>query len=71
MDRSIKDKLDDILLCGIPKNTDYPKPSKWNAYYALVTTNSQPVSKPNIVVIDDFEKLVAETVDMVKGDWKR
>lgn len=66
VDRSIKDKLDDILQCGIPKNTDYPKPSKWNAYYALVTTNSQPVSKPNIVVIDDFEKLVAETVDMVK-----
>lgn len=66
VDRSIKDKLDDILLCGIPKNTDYPKPSKWNAYYALVTTNSQPVSTPNIVVIDDFEKLVAETVDVVK-----
>ena len=66
VDRSIKDKLDDILLCGIPKNADYPKPSKWNAYYALVTTNSQPVSTPNIVVIDDFEKLVAETVDVVK-----
>ena len=66
VDCSIKDKLDDILLCGIPKNTDYPKPSKWNAYYALVTTNSQPVSTPNIVVIDDFEKLVAETVDVVK-----
>lgn len=66
VDRNIKDKLDDILLCGIPKNTDYPKPSKWNAYYALVTTNSQPVSTPNIVVIDDFEKLVAETVDVVK-----
>lgn len=66
VDCSIKDKLDDILLCGIPKNTDYPKPSKWNAYYALVPTNSQPVSTPNIVVIDDFEKLVAETVDVVK-----
>ena len=66
MDRSIKDKLDDILQCGIPKNTDYPKPSKWNAYYALVTTNSQPVSMPNIVVIDDFEKAVMETVDVVK-----
>lgn len=66
VDRSIKDKLDDILLCGIPKHTDYPKPSKWNAYYALVTTNSKPVSTPNIVVIDDFEKLVAETVDVVK-----
>ena len=66
VDRGIKDKLDDILLCGIPKNTDYPKPSKWNAYYALVTTNSKSVSTPNIVVIDDFEKLVAETVDVVK-----
>lgn len=66
VDCSIKDKLDDILLCGIPKNTDYPKPSKWNAYYALVTTNSQPVSTPHIVVIDDFEKAVMETVDVVK-----
>lgn len=66
VDRSIKDKLDDILLCGIPKNTDYPKPSKWNAYYALVTTNSKSVSTPNIVVIDDFEKAVMETVDVVK-----
>ena len=66
VDRIIKDKLDDILLCGIPKNTDYPKPSKWNAYYALVTTNSQPVSTPNIVVIDDFEKAVMETVDVIK-----
>lgn len=28
VDRSIKDKLDDILLCGIPKNTDYPNAVK-------------------------------------------
>lgn len=66
VDQSIKDKLDDILLCGIPKDTVYPKPSKWNAYYALVTTNSQPVSTPNIVVIDDYMNLVPETVDVVK-----
>ena len=66
VDGSIKDKLDDILLCGISKDTNYPKPSKWNAYYALVTTNSQPVSMPNIVVVDDFEKAVMETVDVVK-----
>lgn len=76
VEKSIKDKLDDILLCGIPKDTVYPKPSKWNAYFALVTTDTEPVSyMPNIVVVDDFKKNITDMVDAVhvsgKGDTKK
>ena len=61
------DKLRDILLCGIPKNLVYTKPHKWNAYFAMCTTDSTRVSYiPNIVVIPDYEKtLFNEHVDLV------
>lgn len=63
----IIDKMNDILLCGMPKDLIYDRPSKWNAYYAMVTTDSTPVSyMPNIVVIDDFEKKITDTVDVVE-----
>lgn len=61
------DKLNDILLCGMPKNLVYDRPSKWNAYYAMVTTDSTPLEKvPNIVVIDDYSKKIEEKVDYVE-----
>ena len=28
----VVDKLNDILLCGMPKDLIYDRPSKWNAY---------------------------------------
>lgn len=63
----IVDKLNDILLCGMPKALIYDRPSKWNAYYAMVTTDSAPVTyMPNIVVIDDYEKIIKQKVDIVE-----
>lgn len=60
-------KVDDICRCGIPRDIVYDKPSKWNAYYAMVTTDSFPLKElPNIVVIDDFEKYVKGYVDVVE-----
>lgn len=75
VDASIMDKLNDILLCGMPADLEYDKPSKWNAYYAMTTTDSSPVEyMPNIVVIPDYEKTVQDIVDVVevsgKGDSK-
>lgn len=72
----IEDQLNDILLCGMPKSLVYDRPSKWNAYYAMVTTDSTPVEyMPNIVVIDDYEKNVEEKADIVEvsgtGENKR
>lgn len=72
----IVDKLNDILLCGMPKNLMYDIPSKWNAYYAMATTDSTPISEaPNIVVIDDYKKTIKEKVDFVEvtgnGDKKQ
>lgn len=46
---AVVDKLNDILLCGMPKTLVYERPSKWNAYYAMVTTDSTPVTyMPNL-----------------------
>lgn len=65
--KDIVDKLDDILLCGMPKTLVYDRPSKWNAYYAMVTTDSAPVTyMPNIVVIDDYKKTIRQKVDIVE-----
>lgn len=63
----VVDKLNDILLCGMPKDLTYDRPSKWNAYYAMATTDSTPLKyTPNIVVVRDYKKEVKDTVDIVK-----
>lgn len=64
----VVDKLNDILLCGIPSDLVYDRPSKWNAYYAMVTTDSTALREtPNIVVIPDYKKIIKkEKVDVVE-----
>lgn len=63
----IVDKLNDILLCGMPKSLVYERPSKWNAYYALVATGSTPLTyMPNIVVIKDYKKTMKQKTDIVE-----
>lgn len=65
--KDIVDKLNDILLCGMPKTLVYDRPSKWNAYYAMVTTDSTPVTyMPNIVVIKDYKKTIKQKADIVE-----
>lgn len=65
--KDIVDKLDDILLCGMPKTLVYDRPSKWNAYYAMVTTDSTPVTyMPNIVVVKDYKKTIKQKADIVE-----
>lgn len=65
--KDIVDKLNDILLCGMPKTLVYDRPSKWNAYYAMVTTDSTPVTyMPNIVVIEDYKKTIRQKADIVE-----
>lgn len=65
--KDIIDKLNDILLCGMPKTLVYDRPSKWNAYYAMVTTDSTPVEyMPNIVVIEDYKKTIKQKADIVE-----
>ncbi|MBQ6886249.1 MAG: hypothetical protein IJN54_01890 [Lachnospiraceae bacterium] len=76
VDMEVVDKLNDILLCGMPKNLMHDTPSKWNAYYAMVTTDSTALSNaPKIVVIDDYKKSIKEKVDIVEvsgtGDNKK
>ena len=48
-------KANDILLCGLPNDMEYPQMSKFNAYYALANTDSTPVTQPKMIVIDDYE----------------
>lgn len=65
--KDVVDKLNDILLCGMPKTLVYDRPSKWNAYYAMVTTDSMPVAyMPNIVVIKDYKKTIRQKADIVE-----
>lgn len=63
----VVNQMNKILLCGIPYDTIYDRPAKWNAYYAMCTTDSEPIKNlPNMIVIDDFEKYVTEYVDEVE-----
>lgn len=63
----VVNQLNDILLCGMPPNLIYDRPSKWNAYYAMVTTDSVALKEtPNIVVISDYKKTIKEKVDIVE-----
>lgn len=63
----IADKLNDILLCGMSRTLFYDRPSKWNSYYAMVTTDSTPVTyMPNIVVIKDYKKVIRQKADIVE-----
>lgn len=67
VEETVVDKLNDIILCGIPKDLVYDRPSKWNAYYSMVCTDSTPVSyTPNIVVIQDYKKQIRQKVDIVE-----
>lgn len=59
-------KVDEILRCGISQYKEYAKPSKWNAYYGMVATDSVAVTLPNIVVIDNFKKMIREQCDIVQ-----
>ncbi|MGB4660180.1 MAG: hypothetical protein WBI07_13445 [Mobilitalea sp.] len=65
VENDIFDKVDDILRCGISKDKEFEKISKWNSYYGLASTDSKVVSTPNIVVIDDFLHDVEDTFDVV------
>lgn len=60
------EKANEILLCGLPTDMEYPHMSKFNAYYALPSTDSTPVTTPQIVVIDDYKKPITETFDVVR-----
>ena len=63
----VVDRLNEILLCGMPKTLVYDHPSKWNTYYAMVTTDSTPVTyMPNIVVIKDYKKTIRQKADIVE-----
>lgn len=67
------DKAHKILLGGMDKFADtngYPMyakgGAKWSAYYGLACTDSIPVKGiPNIIVVDDYEKEVEDTFDLV------
>ncbi|MDP4143116.1 MAG: hypothetical protein Q8936_01355 [Bacillota bacterium] len=63
-------KANEILLGGLPKDMEYPQISKFNAYYALPSTDSTAVTTPNIIVIDDFKKEITETFDVVRPKKK-
>lgn len=60
------EKANDILLCGMPSNMEYDFFSKFNAYYALPNTDSDVVTMPKIVVINDYEKDIMENFDIVR-----
>lgn len=59
-------KSNDILLCGMPLDMEYDFFSKFNAYYALANTDSDVVTMPRIVVVDDYEKDITENFDIVR-----
>lgn len=61
------DKADEIIRCGIPKDTKVEYISKWTSYYGLQASNSTPVTMPKCVIIDDLELKIEDRVDIVNG----
>lgn len=61
------DKVNKILLCGIPEDYPFDVFAKFNSYYGLPSTDSIPVSMPNIVVVKDPENPITEIFDVVHG----
>ncbi|OBR90708.1 hypothetical protein CLRAG_33560 [Clostridium ragsdalei P11] len=64
------DKMNKILLCGLPEDMEHPAFSKFNSYYAMASTDSTPVITPNFVVIDDYARKIEEVFDYVKEKEK-
>lgn len=61
------DKVNKILLCGIPEDYPYEVFAKFNSYFGLPATDSIPVSTPNVVVVKDPESKITEIFDVVRG----
>lgn len=65
------DKVNEILLCGLPKDLIYDVFAKFSSYYALCSTDSIPLAEiPRIVVVDDYKKEIRENFDLVKETKK-
>lgn len=64
---SLFDKVNKILLCGLPEDLEHDCFAKFSSYYALCNTDSIPVKNlPRIVVINDFRHKISENFDLVK-----
>lgn len=60
-------KIQSIALCGLNERTNF-LPSKFNAYFGLIASDSKFVNLPNIVVVEDHSTNVHGVYDVVSGD---
>ena len=66
INEDLYDKVNKILLCGMPEDMEFDIFAKFSAYYALVNTDSTPVTMPKMVVVDDYVHSITEKFDLVK-----
>ena len=66
INEDLYDKVNKILLCGMPEDMEFDIFAKFSAYYALVNTDSNPVTMPKMVVVDDYVHSITEKFDLVK-----
>lgn len=61
-------KVMEVLLTGIKPDALFPidKVAKYSTYLGLASTDSIPVSMPNICVVKDFTKKIRDAFDIVK-----
>lgn len=64
----LHNKVMEVLLTGIKPNALFPidKVAKYSTYLGLASTDSIPVSMPNICVVKDFTKKITDAFDIVK-----
>lgn len=62
--------VDEILRCGVDKNTTTKYISKWTSYYGLQASNSVPVTMPKCTVIPDKYMNIKDIVDVVRQEYK-
>ncbi|MDD4564229.1 MAG: hypothetical protein PHE79_01890 [Eubacteriales bacterium] len=65
---NLYDKVNEILLCGMPTDMEHKQFSKYSAYYALASTDSIPVTMPNLVVINDYKNRITGACDLVQEE---
>ncbi|MBZ4647390.1 MAG: hypothetical protein JG777_2879 [Clostridia bacterium] len=66
INEDLYEKVNKILLCGMPEDMEFDIFAKFSAYYALVNTDSTPVPMPNMIVVDDYVHSITEKFDLVK-----
>lgn len=65
IDKSLYNKINEILKCGVDLKSFEITPAKYNAYYSLLSSATQVVDFPRMCVVEDKEIKMTKKVDWI------